>query len=77
MASKSINPGEYIVAPKGDTWSNFKCPACGNITALAKKHHDVYYDGSVKPNVHCPHKPCNFNGAVLLEGWIPEAKGNA
>lgn len=65
-----------------ETWTMYKCPACGFVTSISREHHDVKYTGEVWPAVTCPHKTgsgnkCKFEELVSLEDWVPEAKGSA
>lgn len=84
--SKSIEKdklylGEYYQVVNQDMWAVYKCPACGGVTTLGKKFHDVNYNGLVHPAVRCPHKvgadKCSFSDFLTLEEWVPEAKGSA
>ncbi len=72
-----ISGGDYIAQVKTENWGVFKCPKCAGVTSLSRKIHNVYYDGTVTPKVKCPHVTCDFSADIILEGWIPEAKGNA
>lgn len=77
--SDTPGPGEYIIARSTDHWATYRCPVCNGMITLSKRAHTVNYNGNVSPGVICPYKTnrCDFNSPVLLEGWIPEAKGSA
>ena len=82
IEAKKLRPGEYIQYKHTDVWALFKCPQCGFVTSLSRKNHAVYYDGTVTPNVSCPHKlsagaKCEFSQDLTLDNWLPEAKGTA
>lgn len=79
---KLLKPGEYLTLQDKANWLAFKCVSCGKLTNLSKAFHHVEYDGTVTPNVTCPHKkpegfPCTASGPIVLADWVPEAKGNA
>jgi len=52
------------------------CPACGLSCGLSGETHQVETNGTVTPNVDCPHsvgkEKCKFrNQSLKLEGWLP------
>lgn len=75
-STKELEAGEYTAVLDHDTWCYCKCPKCGKLTKIIRTHHDINYLGELYPKVTCPYK-CGFSGDMMLEEWIPEAKGSA
>ena len=77
--NEELEPGEYR-APRtrdGTPRIMWRCPGCKRILGIVKQNHDVKFDGTIYPQVSCPHRNCNFNEWLYLEGWIPKSEGAA
>lgn len=75
--STKLQVGEYIPQSGTDHWCVWKCPKCEKLAYIARRVHTVSYFGEITPNVKCPNAQCLHEDNYWLEGWIPEAKGNA
>lgn len=77
--NEELDPGEYRVLSSraGESKVMWRCPACKKLLSLVRENHTVRYDGTINPQVRCPHQGCAFNDWVYLEGWIPKSEGAA
>lgn len=73
-----LRPGQYQqpTVKNSDVWCVVGCPKCGTLCMVLRHMHSVNWVGDVSPGVTCPSK-CGLQASLYLEGWIPEAKGQA